>query len=229
MNHRSGPPIDSDPNLAAITAELVTERVPNPPRGYAVVENITIDGCTIHGSSQYGFADVVARWLFKHGYRAGQGAVAAYEAAERYLADECGLSPEFVRCNRRRSIAQGLRSLQVGQLASAMWVAGFPGEREETSWAAVASGSTEVDSIARAVDRLVRNGYRVGMSRAMTVKLLEADGGPDWGYQPGPLDSPWIADLEARGRRGAILGNPVPRRQHTAADIVDLVRESLEG
>lgn len=197
MNHRHGPSIDSDPDLAAIAAELVTERVPSPPHRYAVVENIMIDGSTIHGSSQYGFANVVARWLFKHGYRAGQGAVAAYEATERYLASECGLSPAFVRCNRRRSIAQALAATQAGH----MWIAGFPGEIAGTSWAAVASGDSEVDAIARAVDRLVRNGYRVGMSQALTVKLLEADAGPDWGYRPTQDDAPWIADLKAKQAR----------------------------
>ena len=207
MNHRSGPPIDSDPDLAAIAAELVTERVPNPPRGYAVVENIVIDGCTIHDSSQYGFADVVARWLFKHGYRAGQGAVAAYEATERYLADECGLSPEFVRCNRRRSIAQVLVATWNG---GALWVAGFPGEVDGTLWAAVASGDAEVDAIARAVDRLMRNGCRVGMRRDVAVKLLEADDGPDWGYRPTQDDAPWIADLENKRAREARLAAAAP-------------------
>lgn len=200
MNHRSGPPIESDPDLAAIAAELVTARVPNPPRGYAVVENIMIDGCTIHGSSQYGFADVVARWLFKHGYRAGQGAVAAYKATERYLANECGLSPEFVRCNRRRSIAQALVAKPCGHLAKDGWLAGFAGELE---WDAVAGGGTEIEAIARAVDRLVRNGYRRGMSQRVLVRLLAADAGVDWGYQPTQEDAPWIADLEAKRAQAA--------------------------
>ena len=78
MSHRNGPEISSIPELAAVFAELRTEKVPNPPRGYATVERILLpDGSCIHESSQYGFAEVVARWLWSNGYRARQGTVAA--------------------------------------------------------------------------------------------------------------------------------------------------------
>ena len=172
MNHRSGPPIDSDPDLAAIAAELVTERVPNPPRGYAVV---------------------VARWLYKHGYRAGQGAVAAYEATERYLADECGLSPEFVRCYRRRSIAQVLTAKRTGTV---IW-------RVDCMTLAVAVGDTEVNALARAIERLVRAGFRVGMDQMTTARLLDAATFKDLRNEAEPEDAPWIADLEAKRAQAA--------------------------
>ncbi len=76
MSHRN--PNLTNPELAAVLAELVTAKVAKPPRGYGIVERIALpDGSVLHESSQYSFAPVVASWLWTHGYRAGKGAVAA--------------------------------------------------------------------------------------------------------------------------------------------------------
>jgi len=210
MGHRN---VDiNDPEIAVIFAELVTTKVKNPPRGYAIVEHIALpDGSVLHESSQYGFAPVVASWLKVHGYRAGQGAVAAYEALERYLASECGLGRDYVAAFRRRAIAQALVALtgdvkvqhdeQIHARTFYMggrYLAGFPGERQGTLWLGISAGTSDIDALARAVDRLMRCGYRVGMSRATTVALLDDDGGPDWNYRPTEADKPWIADFERR-------------------------------
>ena len=193
MRHRNGPEISSIPELAAVFAELRTEKVPNPPRGYATVERILLpDGSCIHESSQYGFAEVVARWLWSNGYRARQGTVAAYEANERYLAGECGMGDGWVHCNRRRSIAQSLAATQV---RGAMWIAGLPSIADR-----VAVGDTEINALARAVERLMRAGHRVSMSPATTQHLLAGYTSQDLGYEPTQEDMPWIADLQARRR-----------------------------
>lgn len=206
-SHRN--PDTNDPDLAAIVAEIVTTKVKAPTRGYATVEHIGLpDGSILHESSQYGFAPVVASWLKTHGYRAGQGAVAAYSAIEKYMALECGIEAEHFR---RRAIAQALVALtrdvkvpHVEQMHARMFhmgdrfLAGFPAEHPGTLWASVAAGTSDIDALARAVDRLMRCGYRVGMSRATAVALLGEDNGPDWSYRPTDADKPWIADIERR-------------------------------
>lgn len=192
-NHRHGPDIDAIPELAAVFAELRTEEVQSPPRGYATVERILLpDGSCIHESSQYGFAEVVARWLWANGYRAEQGPVAAYEASERYLAGDCGMGDGWVSCNRRRVIAGAITAERTGRLASEMWGAGlvFDG-----ALFVVATAGNEVDALARAVERLMSNGYRVGMARQTAFNLLAADHGSLWDYKPTRDDAPWICDL----------------------------------
>jgi len=202
MRHRHSPDIDAIPELAEVFGELRTEEVPNPPRGYATVERILLpDGSCIHESSQYGFAPVVARWLWANGYRAGQGTVAAYEANEQYLAGECGMGEGWVRCNRRCSIASSLVAYKV----ITTWGAGFPGDEVGKLYATVAAGRSEIDALASAVDRLMRNGYRVGMSRMTVMALLEADGGPR-DYKPTQDDAPWISVYNAK-RPGRPFGS----------------------
>lgn len=200
MRHRHSPDIDAIPELAAVFAELRTEEVPNPPRGYATVERILLpDGSCIHKSSQYGFAPVVARWLWSNGYRAGQGTVAAYEASERYLAGECGMGDGWVRCNRRRVIAH---QLQATHHPVFNWLASLTVPHGGLG-VLVATGTDATEALARAVDRLMRAGYRAGMSRAAIDALLERDTGPDWNYQPTQDDAPWVADLQQQRQRRA--------------------------
>lgn len=221
MGHRN--PDLSDPGIAAILAELVTTKVPNPPRGFAVVEHIALpDGSILHESSQYGFAPVVASWLKVHGYRAGEGVAVAYKALERYLAGECGVGRDEVQALRRRAIAQALvamtrdvhvphpeqihaRTFHMGDRFLAGFLAGFPAEHPGTMWASVAAGTSDIDALARAVARLMRCGYRVGMNRATTVALLGEDDGPDWNYRPTDADRPWIDDFERRRPRPEVL------------------------
>lgn len=221
MSHRN--PDINNPELAAILAELVTTKVQNPPRGYSIVERIGLpDGSVLHESSQYSFAPVVASWLKTHGYHVGRGAVAAYKALELYLASECGMGCDEVQAFRRRAIAHALvvmthdvkvphneqihaRTFHMGD----RYLAGFPAEHPGTLWASISAGTSDIDALARAVDRLTRCGYRVGMSQATTVALLDEDGGPDWKYRPTEADKLWIADFERRRPRPEALADPV--------------------
>lgn len=221
MSHRN--PDINNPELAAILAELVTTKVQDPPRGYSIVERIGLpDGSVLHESSQYSFAPVVASWLKTHGYHVGRGAVAAYKALELYLASECGVGCDEVQAFRRRAIAHALvvmthnvkvphneqihaRTFHMGD----RYLAGFPAEHQGTLWASVSAGTSDIDALARAVDRLTRCGYRVGMSQATTVALLGEDEGPDWKYRPTEADKLWIADFERRRPRPEALAAPV--------------------
>lgn len=193
-------PIDEIPELAAVRAELETIKVPNPPRGLATVEHIMLDGCVMHESTQYEFADFVARWLWRNCYRAGQGVVAAYEASERYLSHECGMSEAWVRQNRRMVIASKLITMPDGNISAV--AAGLPIDtgRQHPDLFRIARGPTPDLAMARAVDRLVRNGYRVGMSRVVLVRLLDQDGGADESYEPTAEDGPWLIEFARRLR-----------------------------
>lgn len=195
-------PIDEIPDLAAVRAELQTIKVPNPPRGYAIVEHVMLDGCLLHPSSQYEFADAVARWLWRNGYRAGQGVVAAYEAQERYLAGECGMSVAWVAQNRRMVIAANLVTMPDGNINAV--AAGLPVDagRQHPDLYRIARGPTPDLAMARAVDRLCRNGYRVGMSRAVLGRLLDSDGGADERYEPTVDDGPWLIEFARRVANG---------------------------
>lgn len=204
MRHHHSPDIDSVPELAAVFAELRTEKVPNPPRGYATVERILLpDGSCIHESSQYGFAEVVARWLWSNGYRAGQGTVAAYEANERYLSGECGMGVGWVKCNRRSVAARALITIPpltpINGIGGPTWLTGFS-EKPGTLWACVSSGHTELEALVVAVDRLIRAGWRVGMSKATTVALLDQIGPPNFDYKGHPDDHEWVCWYQRCGK-----------------------------
>lgn len=193
-------PIDEIPELAAVRAELETIKVPNPPRGLATVEHIMLDGCVMHESTQYEFADFVARWLWRNGYRAGHGVVAAYEASELYLSHECGMSEAWVRQNRRMVIASKLVTMPDGNISAV--AAGLPIDtgRQHPDLFRIARGPTVDLAMARAVDWLVRNGYRVGMSRVVLGRLLDQDGGADDSYEPTVEDGPWLIEFARRQR-----------------------------
>lgn len=224
MSHRN--PDLTNPELATVLAELVTTKVAKPPRGYGIVEHIALpDGSVLHESSQYSFGQVVASWLWTHGYRAGRGAVAAREALDLYMAGPCGMGEATVRQYRRTAIAADLVALdgdvlvphkeQIHARVFEMrdrWLAGFPGEQPGTLWASVSAGTSDIDALARAVDRLMRCGYFSGMARATVVSLIEADTGPDWNYRPTDADRPWIEAFERRRPAAPLFDRTAPTR-----------------